>query len=119
MVDLRDDFWIQKRREWKGKGKGRSEDSCGENSILPKSLSISDSYPISAKTHALTVGSVGSLLSCRYTELFNTPELRGIVTITILHMISAGRASKLPISRGDRVSVLSHYISSVSASGSK
>ena len=57
-MDLWDDFWIQKRREWKGKEKGRSEDSCGENSILPKSLSISDSYPIWAKAHACALYSL-------------------------------------------------------------
>jgi hypothetical protein len=85
MMDLWDDFWIQKRREWKGKEKGRSEVSCGENSILPKSLSISDSYPILANAHALLLDEpedgrsgqlVGSLLSCFYVHrAFDTLNL--------------------------------------------
>jgi len=74
-LDPWDDFWIEKRREWKEKEKVRSEDSWWRK-ILPKSLSISDSYPIWANAHALslsssmntrwtvgTVGTVGSLLS--------------------------------------------------------
>lgn len=51
---------LDTERRWKEKG--RSEDSCGKNSILPESLSISDSYPILANARALTLSCLINLM---------------------------------------------------------
>lgn len=88
-MDLWDDFWIQKRREWKGKEKGRSEDSCGENSILPKSLSISDSYPILANALLLDDGPEGwSVGTAAILSLLCFYVHRALNTLTTLRVVA-------------------------------
>ena len=93
------------RREWKGKEKGRSEDSCGENSIFAKiafNLRLISHLGQRARLDSLILDgpsrdgrdswvAASLLLWCFYVHrAFNTPEtvitLRGIAVNCIVDL---------------------------------